>query len=70
MKAFLATAPQTLELVEQPMPEPAVNEVLVRTKAVGICGSDIHLFRGDHPYTTYPMIFGHEASGTHRSNWK
>ena len=63
MKAFLATSPQTLELVEQPMPEPAANEVLVRTRAVGICGSDIHLFRGDHPYTTYPMIFGHEASG-------
>ena len=64
MKAFLATAPQTLEFVEQPLPEPAVNEVLVRTRAVGICGSDIHLYRGDHPYTTYPMIFGHEASGT------
>lgn len=63
MKAFLATAPQTLELVEQPIPEPAMNEVLVKTRAVGICGSDIHLFRGDHPYTTYPMIFGHEASG-------
>jgi 2-desacetyl-2-hydroxyethyl bacteriochlorophyllide A dehydrogenase len=63
MKAFLATAPQKLELVERPIPEPAMNEVLVKTKAVGICGSDIHLFRGDHPYTTYPMIFGHEASG-------
>jgi L-gulonate 5-dehydrogenase len=63
MKAFLATAPQKLELVEQAKPNPAANEVLVKTKAVGICGSDIHLFRGDHPYTTYPMIFGHEASG-------
>jgi len=63
MKAFLATAPQTLEYVEQPIPEPTANEVLVKTRAVGICGSDIHLFRGDHPYTTYPMIFGHEASG-------
>ena len=63
MKAFLATAPLTLELVERPIPIPAANEVLVKTKAVGICGSDIHLFRGDHPYTTYPMIFGHEASG-------
>jgi L-gulonate 5-dehydrogenase len=63
MKAFLATAPQILELVEQPIPEPASNEVLVKTRTVGICGSDIHLFRGDHPYTTYPMIFGHEASG-------
>jgi 2-desacetyl-2-hydroxyethyl bacteriochlorophyllide A dehydrogenase len=63
MKAFLATAPHKLELVERPIPTPGENEVLVKTKAVGICGSDIHLFRGDHPYTTYPMIFGHEASG-------
>ena len=63
MKAFLATAPLTLELVDLPLPNPAENEVLVKTSAVGICGSDIHLFRGDHPYTTYPMIFGHEASG-------
>ena len=63
MKAFLATAPLTLELVERSIPIPAANELLVKTKAVGICGSDIHLFRGDHPYTTYPMIFGHEASG-------
>jgi 2-desacetyl-2-hydroxyethyl bacteriochlorophyllide A dehydrogenase len=63
MKAFLATAPHKLELVKRPIPTPGENEVLVKTKAVGICGSDIHLFRGDHPYTTYPMIFGHEASG-------
>ena len=63
MKAFLATAPHKLELVERPIPTPGMGEVLVKTKAVGICGSDVHLFRGDHPYTTYPMIFGHEASG-------
>ena len=63
MKAFLATKPLSLELVDRPLPVPGANEVLVKTKAVGICGSDIHLFRGDHPYTTYPMIFGHEASG-------
>ncbi len=64
MKAFLATAPETFELVELPIPVPGAHEVLVKTRAVGICGSDIHLYRGDHPYTTYPMIFGHEASGT------
>jgi threonine dehydrogenase-like Zn-dependent dehydrogenase len=44
-------------------PYPAKNEVVVKTQAVCICGSDIHLYRGDHPYRTYPMIFGHEASG-------
>jgi 2-desacetyl-2-hydroxyethyl bacteriochlorophyllide A dehydrogenase len=64
MKAFLATKPYAIQLVDLPIPEISPSTVLVRTSAVGICGSDIHLFRGDHPYTTYPLIFGHEAVGT------
>jgi len=63
MEAIIATAPKTL--VRRKLDKPPLKplEVIVRPKAVGICGSDIHLYRGDHPYTTYPMIFGHEASG-------
>lgn len=41
----------------------SANEMLVKTKAVGICGSDFHLFRGGYPYTTNPLIFRLEASG-------
>ena len=33
-------------------------------RAVGICGSDIHLFRGEHPYRLFPMIYGHEFMAT------
>ncbi len=63
MEKFVGTAPKTLAREQGQIPELGKNQVLMRTRAVGICGSDIHLFHGTHPYTTYPMVFGHEASG-------
>lgn len=63
MQRFIATEPLTLIREEHSQPTPHKGEVIVRTKTVGICGSDIHLFRGDHPYTTYPMVLGHKAAG-------
>jgi len=68
MKAYVAKSARNLQLIEKEIPSPGENQVLVRTKTAGICGSDIHLYRGDHPYTTYPMIFGHEASGIIEKN--
>lgn len=38
------------------------NEILMRIKMIGICGSDIHVFHGKHPATSYPVIQGHEYS--------
>jgi 2-desacetyl-2-hydroxyethyl bacteriochlorophyllide A dehydrogenase len=35
----------------------------VETIATGVCGSDIHLFLGDHPYARYPLVQGHETVG-------
>ena len=31
--------------------------------ATGVCGSDLHLFSGDHPYAAYPLVQGHEVVG-------
>lgn len=44
---------------------PAVlpGQVKVRVKMIGICGSDIHVFHGQHPFTSYPVTQGHELSG-------
>jgi len=39
------------------------NEVLIKVIRIGICGSDIHVYHGEHPYTPYPVIQGHECSG-------
>lgn len=41
----------------------AANQVLIQTKTVGICGSEMHAFEGTHPYRKAPVILGHEASG-------
>ena len=33
-------------------------------RRIGVCGSDIHVFHGTHPYTSYPVVQGHEVSAT------
>lgn len=38
------------------------GHVLLRINQIGICGSDIHVYYGKHPYTSYPVIQGHEFS--------
>jgi L-iditol 2-dehydrogenase len=63
MKALLLTAPTQLELVDFPNPAPAADEVLVRVRACGICGSDIHGWDGSTGRRRPPLIMGHEASG-------
>ena len=39
------------------------NEVLVKVKRVGYCGSDLNSYRGGNPLVKYPVIPGHEVSG-------
>jgi threonine dehydrogenase-like Zn-dependent dehydrogenase len=46
---------------EIPIPKP--NEVLVSTKFVGVCGSDLHVYLGSHPKVKPPAILGHECTG-------
>ena len=41
-------------------PAPAAGEVSVRVRRVGICGTDLHAYRGRQPFFTYPRILGHE----------
>jgi L-iditol 2-dehydrogenase len=63
MKQAVMTAPGKIEFHEVPAPAPAHGQVLVRMKKIGVCGSDIHVFHGKHPYTSYPVVQGHEVSG-------
>lgn len=48
--------------VEMPKIEQG-NEILVKTKRVGICGSDMHIYHGTNPLATYPRVIGHEVAG-------
>ncbi|MBU3878060.1 alcohol dehydrogenase catalytic domain-containing protein [Faecalicatena sp. AGMB00832] len=56
------TEPKVITFQEVPTPEPAKGEVLVKVMNIGICGSDIHVYHGQHPFTTYPVTQGHEVS--------
>jgi 2-desacetyl-2-hydroxyethyl bacteriochlorophyllide A dehydrogenase len=62
MKAAKIIQPGELRIVDLPEPQPAEDEVLIRVMASGICGTDIHIFRGEY-MGDYPMIPGHEFSG-------
>jgi L-iditol 2-dehydrogenase len=67
MKAQNFYEPLVMKLEEHDVPEIADNEVLVKVKAVGICGSDISYYYGHSPLDTPggkgPLYLGHEASG-------
>ncbi len=57
------TAPKKIIFQEIPIPKPANNQVLLKIRRIGICGSDIHVYHGLHPFTKYPVTQGHEVSG-------
>ena len=57
------TAPGKVEFREVPIPQLKAGEVLVKIMEIGICGSDIHVYHGKHPFTSYPVTQGHEVSG-------
>ncbi|MBR4079718.1 MAG: alcohol dehydrogenase catalytic domain-containing protein [Christensenellaceae bacterium] len=57
------TAPKNITFREIDIPKPGPDQVLVKIKRIGVCGSDIHVYHGQHPYTSYPVTQGHEVSG-------
>lgn len=57
------TAPKEITFQTVPVPKPAANQVLLKIRRIGICGSDIHVYHGMHPFTSYPVTQGHEVSG-------
>ena len=45
------------------MPKVGAGDVLIKTARAGVCGSDIHLYKGTHPFRNPPAVLGHEISG-------
>jgi len=58
------TAPGVIEFREIPIPTPKEGEILLKMERIGVCGSDIHVYHGKHPFTSYPVTQGHEVSAT------
>jgi len=66
MKAIRLYAPRDMRLEDIPSPEPGPGEVLIRVRAVGICGSDVHYYVDGHIGDTrpsFPFVLGHEFAG-------
>jgi len=60
MKALRFLGSSRLEIQDYPDPEPGPGQVVIKMKAAGICGSDLHFFK---PETVPPYVAGHEAAG-------
>ena len=63
MKALVLSEYKKLDLVEMAEPRPAEDELLIRIRACGICGSDVHGYDGSTGRRLPPIVMGHEAAG-------
>lgn len=66
MKSIVIETPGSFALRELPDPVPGESEVVVDVQACCVCGTDIHLLQGEFKGAKYPLIPGHEFSGTVR----
>lgn len=64
MRGIVCEEIERFNLVED-LPEPnfVEGEAIVRIRRVGICGTDLHAFKGNQPFFTYPRVLGHELAG-------
>ena len=63
MKAAFVTDLKKVEIREIEKPQITPDQVLIKTYTAGVCGSDLHLFLGSHPFRKAPAILGHEIAG-------
>ena len=57
------TAPKRITFREVDLPAVKEQDVKIKIHRIGVCGSDIHVWHGTHPFTSYPVTQGHEVSG-------
>jgi 2-desacetyl-2-hydroxyethyl bacteriochlorophyllide A dehydrogenase len=62
MKSVVIKKPKEIFVMEKEIPKPGPGEVLIQVMASGICGTDLHIYRGEY-LGDYPVIPGHEFSG-------
>ena len=63
MKAVVIDEPNSVSVKRIDDPTPGPNEVVVKVEACGVCGTDIHVIRGEFAPTRYPIVPGHEFCG-------
>jgi L-iditol 2-dehydrogenase len=63
MRQATVVSDHEVQVEDAPDPEPGPGEVLVQSRFVGLCGSDVHIFEGLHPGVIRPLVLGHECTG-------
>jgi 2-desacetyl-2-hydroxyethyl bacteriochlorophyllide A dehydrogenase len=63
MQVLVCERPERLTLSRLPIPARGEDEILIRVRRVGICGTDMHIVRGTQPFLSYPRVMGHELAG-------
>src|SRR3954471_11423323 len=63
MNVLVCERPERLAMARVAIPTRGEDEVLIRVRRVGICGTDMHIFRGTQPFLAYPRVMGHELAG-------
>jgi L-iditol 2-dehydrogenase len=63
VKQAVLTGNEQIEMGVAPRPAPGPNQVLIEIAACGICGSDLHIYKGGHPTIKPPTVMGHEFAG-------
>jgi alcohol dehydrogenase/L-iditol 2-dehydrogenase len=64
MHALVYTAPREGTLLQEiARPEPGPGQVLLQVAAVGVCGTDVHVWQGEHRHMRGPVVLGHEFAG-------
>ena len=63
MKQQLMTEPGKIVFREVEVLPVKADQIKLKMMSIGICGSDIHVYHGKHPFTSYPVTQGHEVSG-------
>ena len=63
MKAIYLQSPGNIVMTEVSQRSRKPDEILIRVRSLGICGSDIGAFMGTNPLVSYPRIVGHEVAG-------
>jgi threonine dehydrogenase-like Zn-dependent dehydrogenase len=64
MQAFYINEPGRSSLGQVQQPRPSSGEILLQSRLVGLCGTDLSTFRGKNPLVSYPRIPGHEIAAT------
>jgi len=62
MRQATMTSPGVIEFGEVSAPSAGPGQVLMRIQRIGVCGTDVHVNHGKHPFTKYPVVQGHEFS--------